>query len=202
MMFCVRTCFPAHGAFPCHHSCIKRCPAFVNTFNHSHEFSLFRLELNPATFTNRKVFIEQAPKMWQDFSRLNLRLASRQFIAKLINTNPSHLRHVTDCAPSHQGCQILLFATYQNGEKLPKDHKIYQMAKYRRNLCKIFKIPNKNSQGPPNMNFWWNIQSGNPASHQHIVLTERIATYGHTSNFLKLVGKNSDGPVEEKNDWL
>jgi hypothetical protein len=52
MMFCVRTCFPAHGAFPCHHSCIKRCPAFVNTFNHSHEFSLFRLELNPATFTN------------------------------------------------------------------------------------------------------------------------------------------------------
>jgi hypothetical protein len=25
---------------------------FVNTFNHSHEFSQFRLALNPATFTN------------------------------------------------------------------------------------------------------------------------------------------------------
>jgi hypothetical protein len=31
---------------------IKRCPAFVNTFNHSHEFVQLSLVLNPATFTN------------------------------------------------------------------------------------------------------------------------------------------------------
>jgi hypothetical protein len=32
--------------------CIKRCPAFVNTFNHSQEFVQLSLVLNPATFTN------------------------------------------------------------------------------------------------------------------------------------------------------
>jgi hypothetical protein len=31
---------------------IKRCPAFVNTFNHSHEFVQLSLVLNPTTFTN------------------------------------------------------------------------------------------------------------------------------------------------------
>jgi hypothetical protein len=28
----------------------------------------------------------------------------------------------------HQGCQIFLGTTYQNGKNIPKDHKIYQMA--------------------------------------------------------------------------
>jgi hypothetical protein len=32
--------------------CIKRCPEFVNTFNHSHEVRQFRIALNPAMFTN------------------------------------------------------------------------------------------------------------------------------------------------------
>jgi hypothetical protein len=36
---------------------IKRCPAFVNTFNHSHVFIQFSLALNPAMFTNSKMTI-------------------------------------------------------------------------------------------------------------------------------------------------
>jgi hypothetical protein len=32
--------------------CIKRCLAFVNTFNHSHKFVQLSLVLNPARFTN------------------------------------------------------------------------------------------------------------------------------------------------------
>jgi hypothetical protein len=35
----------------------------------------------------------------------------------------------------NQGCQIFLGTTYQNGEKLAKDHKIYQMA-----ICKIYQM--------------------------------------------------------------
>jgi hypothetical protein len=44
-------------AFLCHHLCIKRCPALVSTFNHSHEFSQFRLALNPAMFTNSEAYM-------------------------------------------------------------------------------------------------------------------------------------------------
>jgi hypothetical protein len=39
-------------AFLCPLLCIKRCPAFVNKFNHSHKFIQLSLALNPATFTN------------------------------------------------------------------------------------------------------------------------------------------------------
>jgi hypothetical protein len=49
MMLHVLTSFPRTSLSQL---CIKRCPVFVNTFNHSHEFSQFRLALNPAMFTN------------------------------------------------------------------------------------------------------------------------------------------------------
>jgi hypothetical protein len=43
--------------------CIKRCPAFVNTFNLSHEFVQLRLVLNPATFTNIRRNYKVPPKI-------------------------------------------------------------------------------------------------------------------------------------------
>jgi hypothetical protein len=65
--------FLAYGAFPCHHLCIKRCPAFVNTFNHSHESSPFWLELNPAMFTNKRLVQLAKPVLRQ--------CVARQFVA-------------------------------------------------------------------------------------------------------------------------
>jgi hypothetical protein len=47
--------FHVFNALLCSPLCIKRCPAFVNTFNHSHKFVQLRLALNPATFTNNDV---------------------------------------------------------------------------------------------------------------------------------------------------
>jgi hypothetical protein len=47
--------FHVFNAHLCSPLCIKRCPAFVNTFNHSHKFVQLSLALNPATFTNRGV---------------------------------------------------------------------------------------------------------------------------------------------------
>jgi uncharacterized circularly permuted ATP-grasp superfamily protein len=55
----------------------------------------------------------------------------------------------------NQGCQIFLGITYQNGEKLAKDHKIYQMAiKYVYQMVVKYsncpqKIPTFLFQGPP-----------------------------------------------------
>jgi hypothetical protein len=39
-----------------------------------------------------------------------------------------------------QGCQIFLTTIYQNGEKLPNNQKIYQMAKKYTNGCKTYQI--------------------------------------------------------------
>jgi hypothetical protein len=44
--------FHVFNALLCPPLCIKRCPAFVNTFNHSHEFVQLSLALHLATFTN------------------------------------------------------------------------------------------------------------------------------------------------------
>jgi hypothetical protein len=60
--------------------CIKRCPAFVNTFNHSHEFSQFRLALNPATFTNNWLLVLDN-RIWSYFfRRFFLQNSSETFI--------------------------------------------------------------------------------------------------------------------------
>jgi hypothetical protein len=42
-----------------------------------------------------------------------------------------------------QGCQILLGTIYQNGKKLPNDHKIYQVA-----ICKTYEMVVKYSKWP------------------------------------------------------
>jgi hypothetical protein len=44
--------FHVFNALLCLPLCIIRCPAFENTFNHSHEFVQLSLALTPAMFTN------------------------------------------------------------------------------------------------------------------------------------------------------
>jgi hypothetical protein len=59
---------------------------------------------------------------------------------------------------SDQGCQIFLSTTYQNGEHVPKDHKIYQMVtKYTEwslnipNGHKIYQMATKYTKWPQNI---------------------------------------------------
>jgi gamma-glutamyltranspeptidase len=50
------------------------------------------------------------------------------FVHSRIEPNKKYLTSLSPVFALHQGCQIFLGTTNQNGKNIPNDHKIYQLA--------------------------------------------------------------------------